>query len=201
MQTYLSAETLKELRTRKGLTQEQLASCIGVTGKAVSKWETGRGLPDVSLVGPLAEALGVSVAELLTGDVARNANRSANIRRGKFYVCPLCGNVMWSVGEISASCCGSTMLPAEPEACDEPHHATIQKSDGCHVVTLDHPMTKDHFVSFMARVTCDQVSIRKLYPEQDAQAIFPMQGVCDSYAYCNRHGLFKLEAPKKERRA
>ncbi|WP_346675916.1 helix-turn-helix transcriptional regulator [Enorma phocaeensis] len=79
MAAYLTAETIKSLRERRGLTQRALADAVGVTDKAVSKWESGRGLPDISLVEPLSSALGISVAELLTGDVRQNANRSANL--------------------------------------------------------------------------------------------------------------------------
>ena len=71
MSTYLSSETLRGLRTESGLTQAALAERIGVTDKAISKWETGRGLPDITLIDPLAAALGCSVAELLTGEVRR----------------------------------------------------------------------------------------------------------------------------------
>ena len=86
MPGYLTAETIKGLREGRGLTQRALADAVGVTDKAVSKWESGRGLPDISLVEPLAAALGVSVAELLTGDIRQNANRAAtSCGRGSMY--------------------------------------------------------------------------------------------------------------------
>jgi transcriptional regulator with XRE-family HTH domain len=56
------------LRKQRGLTQSQLAERLGVTDKAVSRWETGKGFPDVSVLSPLAEALGTSVTELLAGE-------------------------------------------------------------------------------------------------------------------------------------
>ena len=56
------------LRREKGWTQTQLADRLGVTDKAVSRWETGKGMPDVSLLSPLGEALEVSVNELLAGE-------------------------------------------------------------------------------------------------------------------------------------
>ena len=59
---------IAELRTEAGLTQQQLADALGVTDKAVSRWETGRGFPDVSILEDLADALGCSVAELLRGE-------------------------------------------------------------------------------------------------------------------------------------
>lgn len=58
---------IKIKRKEKGLTQEELASRINVTEKAISRWETGRGTPDISLLVPLSEELGVSVSEILKG--------------------------------------------------------------------------------------------------------------------------------------
>lgn len=103
--TYLAADTIRTLREARALTQRELACAVGVTDKAVSKWESGRGLPDISLIEGLATALGVSVAELLSGDVRQNANRAGNMARSCFYVCPICGNVVHAMGEGSFSCC------------------------------------------------------------------------------------------------
>ena len=55
-------------RREKNLTQRQLADLVGVSDKAVSKWETGRGLPEASSMAPLCEALGINVNELLRGE-------------------------------------------------------------------------------------------------------------------------------------
>ena len=199
MATYLSCDTIRRLREARGLTQRALAEAIGVTDKAVSKWETGRGLPDLSLVEPLAQALGVSVAELLTGDVRTNANRSANVQRAVFYVCPLCGNVVFALGEGSFSCCGSQMLPqqAEDAAADPTHAPHVERVENDWYVTVDHPMEKGHYLSFMALVTYDGVTIRKLYPEQAAEARFSGARPGQLYLYCNRHGLFRTRIPAR----
>ena len=202
MPTYVTSDTIKTLRERAGLTQRDLAERIGVTDKAVSKWETGRGLPDATLLCPLAEALGVAVFELLSGELVSNANRAANMRRLRFYVCPCCGNVITACGEASISCCGVQLpaLEAEsaavlPEACavegDEAAHAIeVSYADAELYVTIDHPMTKSHYVSFVAYVTADRVDLRKLYPEQECEARFYYRGTGDVYAFCNRDGLF-----------
>ena len=198
MSTYLSPETIRSLREARGLTQRALAEAIGVTDKAISKWETGRGLPDISLVEPLAQALGVSVAELLTGDVRQNANRSANLLKSVFYVCPVCGNVVYALGEGSFSCCGSQMLPQEAEDtdADSAHAPQVESIEHDWFVSLDHPMSKTHYISFMALVTTDGVTMKKLYPEQAAEARFPVRGAGWIYLYCNRHGLFRLRTPR-----
>ena len=114
---YFSKELIKEKREEERLTQRQLAELLFVSEKTVSKWETGRGLPDVSFLPALAGALGLSVAELMSGKQRLNANRSANVLKGKFYVCPICGNVLFSLGELSASCCGVGLI-AESAAQD-----------------------------------------------------------------------------------
>ena len=58
---------IAELRKQKGFTQKELAENLMVTDKAISRWETGKGLPDTSLLKPLGDVLGVSVTELLSG--------------------------------------------------------------------------------------------------------------------------------------
>ena len=64
MDNYVTGAVIRSLRESKRLTQEELADRIHVSAKAVSKWETGKGFPDVSLLEPLAETLGISVIEL-----------------------------------------------------------------------------------------------------------------------------------------
>ena len=199
MATYLTADTIKGLREQRGLTQRALAEAVGVTDKAVSKWESGRGLPDISLVEPLSAALGVSVAELLTGDVRQNANRAGNLMRCMFYVCPICGNVIHALGEGSFSCCGVQLVPCEAEDADGDHAIAVERIEDEWYVTLDHPMQKDHYISFIAYVTMDGVMLKKLYPEQEAAARFRMGASGIIYAYCNRHGLMRVRTPKRER--
>ena len=201
MAGYLTADTIKTLREGRRLTQRALAEAVGVTDKAVSKWESGRGLPDISLVEPLAAALGVSVAELLTGDVRQNANRAGNLLRSRFYVCPVCGNVLYALGEGSYSCCGVALAPAEAEEPDEGHALVVESIEDEWYVTLDHPMRKDHYISFIAYVTTDGVTIKKLYPEQEAAARFRCGQSGIIVAYCNRHGLVSVRTPRRVARA
>ena len=201
MAGYLTADTIKTLREGRKLTQRALAEAVGVTDKAVSKWESGRGLPDISLVEPLAAALGVSVAELLTGDVRQNANRAGNLLRSHFYVCPVCGNVLYALGEGSYSCCGVALAPAEAEEPDEGHALVVESIEDEWYVTLDHPMRKDHYISFIAFVTTDGVTIKKLYPEQEAAARFRCGQSGIIVAYCNRHGLVSVRTPRCVARA
>lgn len=195
MSSYITGEAIKALREQQGLTQRQLADTLDVTDKAISKWETGRGLPDVTLVEPLARALRVSVAELLSGEQIVNANRAANLLRARFYVCPLCGNVLHASGDASISCCGVALPPLESEEPDDDHLVAVEVSDGEMFLRADHPMRKEHFISFLAYVTTDHILMRKLYPEQEAIARFPYKGIGRVFAYCNKHGLIEQKLP------
>ncbi len=195
MNNYVTGAVIRRLRESKKMTQEELAERIHVSGKTVSKWETGRGYPDVSLLEPLAGALGISVIELLSGEEIRNRNRSAHMARGLFYLCPVCGNVIHAIGEAVVSCCGITLPPLEAEAPDEEHRLLAERSEDEYRVELRHPMTREHHITFLAAVSDQGIQLVKLYPEWGAEARFRIDGVTDLYACCNRHGLFRLHRP------
>ena len=190
MTNYVTGSTIKRLREEKGYTQKQLAGVLSVSDKTVSKWESGRGLPDISLIEPLSKALSVSVAELLSGECVTNRNRCGNMSKSCFYVCPVCGNVIHSIGEGAFSCCGVALPLLETEEADGAHEIEIEPVENEYFVTIHHPMEKTHYVSFLAYVTDDRIQTVKLYPEQSAQARFSVCGLGMIYAYCNRHGLF-----------
>ncbi len=192
MDKYVTGAVIKKLRENKKMTQEELADTLFVSSKAVSKWETGQGFPDISLIEPLAKALDISVIELLSGEDIQNRNQSSNMLKSKFYVCPVCGNVIRSTGEALISCCGITLPPLEPEACDEDHGINVEIVEDEYYVTVGHPMQKDHYISFLAAVSDSRVQFVKLYPEGNAEARFKIDRVKKFYAYCNRHGLFQV---------
>ncbi len=191
MNAYVTGATVKQLREQRGLTQTELAERIGVSDKTVSKWETARGLPDVSLLQPLAQALGISVIELMNGEHIVNKNVSANLLRSKFHVCPVCGNVIHSTGGAVVSCCGITLPALEAEEADAAHAIRIEDVEDEKFITVAHPMTKEHYISFIAYVTGDRMQLVKLYPEGNAETRFQPRGFGMLYWYCNRHGLFK----------
>jgi transcriptional regulator with XRE-family HTH domain len=191
MDTYITGATIKTLREKKNITQAQLAAVLGVSSKTVSKWETAKGFPDITLIELLAKALSVSVMELISGDTVINRNISSNILRSRLYVCPVCNNIISSVGDAVISCCGITLPPLEAEEIDESHVLTVEKVEDEHFVTVNHSMTKEHFISFIAYVTADRVQFIKLYPEGNAEARFNLRGRGYLYVYCNKHGLMK----------
>ena len=191
MNSYVTGQAVRRLREEKKITQQQLADAIGVTPNAVSRWETGRGLPDISLLDPLAAALGVSVAELMSGSEVKNRNVSANLLRGRFFVCPVCGNIIHAAGEAMISCCGIRLTPLVPQPADKDHAITIEPVEDEHFLTVSHPMEKDHFLSFLAWVTGDRIQLVKLYPEGNAETRLQLRGFGKLYLYCSRHGLME----------
>ena len=193
MDTYITGQTIKRLREDKGITQTQLAEKIGVSSKTVSKWETSKGLPDITLIEPLSQALDVSVMELMSGDTVINKNLSSNILFSKFYVCPVCGNVIHTTGATVISCCGITLPPLEAEEVDVDHSITIEPVEDEKFITVHHSMTKEHFISFMAYVTSDKTQFIKFYPEGNAETRMQFRGRGYLYIYCNRHGLMKMK--------
>ena len=202
MNTYVTGNTIKNLREAQHMTQSELGDRIGVSSKTVSKWETGKGLPDISLMQPLSAALGVSVIELMNGEQITNRNRSANLLRSRFYVCPVCGNVLYGFGDAMLSCCGVTLPALEAEVPEEGHRLTIEAVEDEYYLTIDHPMTKDHFITFAAFVTTDRVQLVKFYPESEAQTRMQLRGTGVLYWHCNRHGLFSQRfSPKSAKKA
>ena len=190
MNNYVTGGAIRLLREKKGYTQKQLAERLMVSDKAVSKWESGRGVPDISLIEPLAKNLCISVAELLSGECIQNTNRHGNMNKSRFYVCPVCGNVIFAAGEGAFSCCGVQLPPLEREEDDAEHVILTERMEDDFFVSLSHPMEKTHYISFFAYVSADRVQLVKLYPEQNAEARFPIRGRGMLYAYCNHHGLF-----------
>ena len=191
MNVYVTGTTIKQLRENRNMTQAELAEKIGVSDKTISKWETAKGLPDIGLLQPLAQALGISIMELMNGEAITNRNISGNMLRGKFYACPVCGNIVHTLGDTALSCCGIPLPVLEAEEADEAHGLTMEPVEDGYFITIDHPMTKQHFISFVAHVTSDQIQLVKLYPEGDAQTRLQLRGRGYLYYYCNHHGLFR----------
>lgn len=192
MNPYVTGSMIRRLREQRHMTQAALADALCVSDKTISKWETGKGYPDISLLEPLANTLGISLIELLSGSDVTNQNRSFNMRRIRFYVCPVCGNVIVGTGEAVISCCGITLPPLEPEEAEGSHVLSLERVEDEYYATLPHEMTKQHYISFLAALRDDGYDLIKLYPEGNAEARIPLRGVNQLYWYCNRHGLFRM---------
>ena len=192
MNQYVTGAVIKELREKNHLTQAELAEKLCVSDKAVSKWETGKGYPDISLLEPIARAFRVSVTELISGNAVSNGNVSANMMRSRFYVCPVCGNTIHCMGEAVIHCHGVLLTPAEAEETDEEHMIFIERVEDEYYVRIDHDMTKKHYISFIAALSSDKIQMTKLYPEGNPEARFKMGGVKQIFFYCNKDGLFSI---------
>ncbi len=184
---------LCDLRKAKGMTQKQVAEKVGVLPKTVSKWETGHGFPDVSMLSELAEVLGVSEKILLSGKLVQNKAESGNMKKTKFYVCPCCGGFVQGTGAYQVVCCGKPIKPLSAKTVDEEHLVNISDIEDDFYIEFDHEMTKEHFLSFVAYVGIDRVLTARLYPEQEATVRFPRMFGGKLYFYCNRHGLYEYK--------
>ena len=196
MNQYVTGAVIKTLREQNSMTQFQLAERLGVSDKTISKWETGKGYPDITLLEPIAKAFSVSVTELISGNTVCNANVSANMLKSHFYICPICGNVIHGMGEAVIHCHGVLLQPEEEEETDEAHKVFLERVEDEYFVQIEHEMTKLHYISFIAAMGSDRLQMVKLYPEGEAQARFQINGVKKIYFYCNRSGLFSITPVK-----
>lgn len=196
MDQYVTGAVIKKLREKNHVTQAELAMKLNVSDKTVSKWETGKGYPDISLLEPIAKVFGISVTELLSGIAVSNVNVSANMLRSKFYVCPVCGNTIHSMGEAVIQCHGIILQPCQAEDTNEEHKIFIERIEDEYYVQIEHDMTKQHYISFVAGLSSDKVQMVKLYPEGNAEARLKINGVKKIVFYCNRDGLFSITPVK-----
>ena len=196
MNQYVTGTVIKELREKYHYTQAELAKELNVSDKTISKWETGKGYPDVSLLEPIAKAFGISITELISGNAISNSNISGNMLRSKFYVCPVCGNIIHSMGEAVIQCHGITLVPCQEEETDEEHMIFIKRVEDEYYVRIEHDMTKQHYISFIAALSSDKLQMVKLYPEGNPETRLKINGVKKIVFYCNRDGLFSINVVK-----
>ena len=185
---------IRSLRKQQGLTQFALAQQLGVSDKAVSKWERGLGCPDLSLLPALSQVFQVNMESLLNGQLPVNRNLAGNLNRLRFYHCPDCGNWLPSVGQAEIVCCGRRLTPLTPQPMDAAHTPQLQTLDDELYLTFSHEMSKEHLIRFVAWVGFDRMLMVQLYPEQEAAASLPrIHGHGTLYVFCTRHGLMKTK--------
>lgn len=180
---------IAKLRKEKNLTQKNIADALGIQSKTVSKWECGLGCPDLTLWPGLSEILGVDIIQMMEGEITPNKPDSGNIDKVRFYVCPSCGNILISTGSASIFCCGRKLEYIEPMDATAEMDITVEEMDTDYYITFDHPMTKEHYISFAALVKSDRVLLNRLYPEQSPTCRFPLMLGGKLYVYCIRDGL------------
>lgn len=165
--------TLKFLRLQKDMTQKQLAQKLNLTEQAISKWERGQGLPDISICPNIAKILGVDLSVILTGELEENQEVKNNMKDLNYYICPLCGNVIVSLSEANISCCGRPLQLTIPEKTTDEEKMSVKLVEDEHYITSAHPMTKADYISFTAFATGEKLEVLKHYPEWDLQLRIP----------------------------
>ena len=184
---------IKTLRKDRGMTQLELALCLNVKDRAVSKWERGLGCPDISLLTRLSEIFSVDIGSIIDGDMEENDKRSGNMKKTKFYVCPICGNIITASENTNVSCCGRKLEGLE-EKKNVDEEIKIERVDGTELyISSSHPMTKDDYISFFSYVTSDSLLLKKLYTEWSVEIRFPWLGHGKIMWYSEKEGLkYKL---------
>lgn len=198
MNQYITGSLIKQLREKKKMTQAELAKKLNISDKTVSKWETAKGYPDITMLEAISNALEVSIASLVSGTATENKNISANMQKTKFYICPICSNIIHSVGDATISCHGITLFPLESDLPDKQHQINIEIIDDEYYVTINHEMSKNHYISFICAVSDNSVQLTKLYPESNAEARYKISRVKAIYYYCNNDGLYKYNIKKAQ---
>lgn len=181
------------LRKENNMTQLQLASLLNVSDKAVSKWERGLGRPDLSLLPQLSKVFNVDIEKLLSGQLDANKALAGNMRKTQFYVCPVCGNIITAMADANITCCGKKLTALPLQKADETQCLDIEKIENEYFVSSNHPMERQHYISFVALLSADGVILRKLYPQWDLQCRLPFVRRARLVWYCTQHGLFYQE--------
>lgn len=183
-------ELIYTLRKEKGYTQKQLAAQLHISDRTVSKWERGQGCPDISLLPNLGVILDVQIEKILDGEIQKNEFVGGNMKKSNFYVCKTCQNIVVATGSPMISCCDRPLeLLVAQKATDE-HRLLIEQVENEWYITSTHPMTKEHYISFIAFATGEQVQLVKQYPEWTLQTRMPKKKHGIINWYCTQHGLF-----------
>lgn len=190
---------IRRFRTELGLTQKQLAERVGVSDKAVSKWECGSGCPDVSLLTSLADVFGTDIHVLLTGEIDKNESEKGDMKKLRFYVCRDCGNIITSASDAAVTCCGNRLSALEPKKADEAQQLKVEDTGGEWYITSDHEMTKEHYISFVAYVSDSSLMIFRQYPEWAVNVSLPMYRSGRLVWYCSKCGLLYQDIRPKRR--
>lgn len=164
---------IRSLRQEKQMTQKQLADKMNVSDKAISKWERGVGCPDISFIVDLSQILEVNIEELLNGELSPNNFVGGNMKKSKYYVCPMCGNIIFSTGNASIACCGRKLDELKAKKAEDGQKLLIEQVEDDWFITSNNQMTKDNYISFVSFATGDKVQVIKQYPEWSLQIRLP----------------------------
>lgn len=190
MQNMKVGNIIRTLRIERNMTQKELADKMNISDKTVSKWERGLGCPDISLISELSDLLGVDTQSLLVGDITPNDFVGGNMKNTKYYVCPTCHNISLCTGEAEVSCCGKKLTVQQMKKAGDTEKLSVEVLEDEWFITSEHPMTKEHYISFVAFASGESIQIIKQYPEWSLELRIPKRGYGMLIWYCIEHGLF-----------
>ena len=190
MNSVKTGNLIKAFRLEKGLTQKQLADKLCLSDKTISKWERGYGCPDPAIWDNLSNILGIGVDSILKGEIEFSQPIGGNMKKSKYYVCPVCGNILLSTGEAEIMCCGRKLKPMEARKATENQRLMVENVEDDWYITSDHPMTKDDYISFVAFASGDRIQMYKQYPEWNLQVRIHKRGHGMLYWYSTTQGFF-----------
>ncbi|MEG0440033.1 helix-turn-helix domain-containing protein [Solibacillus cecembensis] len=179
-----------QLRKEKGLTQKQLADEMHLSDRTISKWERGYGCPDITLLPQLSALLEVPIEDLLDGEVTMNEIVGGNMKKSLYYVCPNCTNIGLATGNFTVSCCGRKLEPLEAKKATDAEKLNVEMIDNEWFISSEHPMTKEHYISFVAFATGEQIQLIKQYPEWGLNVRLPKKKLGQMLWYDTNDGLF-----------
>ncbi len=167
----------KIIKVRKDnqLTQMQLAQMLGVTDKAVSKWERNVCLPDIFVLKRFCDIFNIDMQSLLSENSDSN-KRGENMKNTRFYLCKHCGNITFSTGNTKVICCNDIVDELILTKATEENALLIEEIDGERNITSSHPMTKDNYVHFIAYLKGGELQLFKQYPEWEINVRIPKRG-------------------------
>jgi len=171
------------------MTQKELADRMNISDKTVSKWERGMGLPEISLISSLSDILGVELQNLLSGELKPNDFVSGNLKKTTLFVCPSCHNITLCTGSSEVSCCGMRVAAQVMKKASEHQKLNVESDENEWLITSDHPMTKENYISFIALVTGDRLQLIKLYPEWHLSVRVAKRGLETLMWYSTEYGL------------
>lgn len=193
-----TGKLIRRLRNEQGLTQKQLADRINVSNKAVSKWETGKGIPDIAILANLAGLFRTDMLTLLNGKINENESENGNMKKIKFYVCQECGNIITSASDAEISCCGKKLPVLEMKKASDSEKIHAEYNGGEWYVTTNHPMTKEHYISFISYINDSTAMIFRQYPEWSVNLHIPFASSGRLVWYCNKCGLMYQNLTRKK---
>lgn len=183
-------KAIYKLRKENNMTQLNLAEKLYITDKAVSKWERGISMPDITLLTDIAKIFNVDLEKLLLGEIKENDIKGGNMRNFTFYVCENCTNLIMSTAKTQISCCSKKLKPLELKKAEDNERLKVEKIENEYFISSNHEMTKEHYISFVGLLSGESVIIKKQYPEWNLSLRLPSIPHAKLIWYCTNHSLF-----------